>query len=81
MELRRLTFVLIIALALCMLIYQSFLYFENKDTVVSTTKQMQPGLPVLDVVSFSWTLPIEAGDFQVDIFFFWVSGKPPSVAS
>ena len=59
-ELRRLTFVLIIALALCMLIYQSFLYFENKDTVVSTTKQMQPGLSVLDGVSFCWTSPMEA---------------------
>ena len=35
-------------------------YFENKDTVVSTSKQMQPGLSVLDGVSFSWTLPIEA---------------------
>ena len=69
------------ALALCVLIYQYFSYFDNKDTVVSTTKQMQPGLSVLDGVSFSWTLPIKAGDFQVDIFFFWVSGKPPSVAS
>ena len=43
-----------------LLISQAKDFDNDKDSVVSTTKQMQPGLSVLDGVSFSWTLPMEA---------------------
>ena len=61
MELRRLTFVLIIDLVPCACCFLKHRILTIKiPSVVSTTKQMQMGLSVLDGVSFSWTSPMEA---------------------